>query len=162
TCGLNPPAGADCSYPYWEKDATVSSVTGGPTHCARDFNGGTPDWRSTPTGDQGIAVYSDEHGEANVAYVPRWGFHYDAGIAANPGIITAGNGCDLGDVYPLGTAQVTATAQYPGAPVPLDVDKTSNTLNEYVDNYFTKSVNCAPKGTSGADLLSQVCTATDI
>jgi hypothetical protein len=162
TCGVHPPAGADCSYPYWEKDATVSSVTGGPTRCARDFNGGTPDYRNSPTGDQGIVTYSDEHGEAMVQYVPGWDFYYNSIIAANPGVLTPGGGCDLGDVYPLGTAQVNAIARYPGSPVVLDVDKTSNPVTENVDNYFTKDVSCQAKGTSGSDLLSQICTADDI
>jgi hypothetical protein len=161
-CATAKTNGVDCSYPYWEKDATLSSVVGGATRCARDFQNGSPEWRNTPTGDQGIAVYSDEHGEAMVSYVPGWDFYYDAIIAANPGIITSGNGCDLGDVYPLGKADVSAIAQYPGAAVPLDIDKTSNTLHEYVDNYYTRSVTCAAKGSTGSDLLSQVCTATSV
>src|SRR3954470_17039532 len=159
--GGMPHSGDDCSYPFWEKELTLTSVVGGQTGCARRFNNGTPEYRKSPSGDQAIVIYSDEHGEAMTQYVRGWDFHFDQLIAGNPQIITAGNGCDLKDIYPLGTAQIKATARYPGQRV-LDVDKTSNTVTETVDNYFTKDVSCVRKGTSGADLLSWICTATAI
>src|SRR3954471_1590726 len=104
--GGMPHSGDDCSYPFWEKELTLPSIVGGTTGCARRFTNGTPEYRKSPTGDQAIVVYSDEHCEAMVQYVPGWYFFFDQLIRANPSIITAGNGCDLRDVYPLGTAQV--------------------------------------------------------
>ena len=133
----------------------------GTTGCARRFNNGTPDYRNSPTGDQAIVIYSDEHGEAMTQYVPGWDFYFDQLIAGNPQIITPGNGCDLKDIYPLGTAQIKATARYPGQRVTRRRQDLERGHRDGRQLLHEGSL-VRPKGTSGADLLSWICTATAI
>jgi hypothetical protein len=159
--GGMPHMGDDCAYPYWEKELTLADVVGRPTACLRRYNNGTPEYRATPSGDQAIVTYSDEHGEAMVKYIPGWDFYYDALIAAKPDILNRNNGCDIEDVSPLGTAQIKAIGRYPGQRV-LDVDKVSNPIDESIYNNFQKSVNCEPKGATGNDRLAYICTAEAI
>ena len=157
-----PHSGDDCSYPFWEKELTLTSVVGGPTGCARRFNNGTPEYRKSPSGDQAIVIYSDEHGEAMTQYVPGWDFYFDQLIAANPQIITPGNGCDLRDIYPLGTAQIKATARYPGQRRRSTSTRPRTRSPRRSTTTSRRKSRCVRKGNSGADLLSWICTATAI
>ncbi len=154
-------ASEDCSYAYWEIEDVLESVVGQDTGCLYRYRSGAPEFRPTPMGDQAVVVYSDEHGEAMVKYVPGWDFYYDSLAANFPGVLNANGGCDLQDVSPLGTAEVTATARYPGQSV-LDIDKVSNVVTESTYNNFTKELACAPKAASGPDRLLYICTALSI
>lgn len=104
--------------------------------------------RMTPAGDQKVAVYTDEHGEAQVAYEPyAGGFYYDQ----MPGVILNRNrGCDLQGAATLGTAAITATARYPYQPVDAG-PVNSATLTKTVVNLFDKSLSYWPKGTGAAN-----------
>ena len=102
-------------YDNWDT-LPLRTVLPTATGCNRtvDFEGGAADHpRSTPSGDQTVAVFTDEHGEAQVGYVPfAGGFYYDA----VGGIVNDNRGCDLQDVDVLGTSAISATAKYPGQP----------------------------------------------
>ncbi len=66
-------------------------------------------YRPLPYGNTGVTVYTDEHGEANIQYVPGMGFYFD-----NLGVLKNSNGgCDVEPVATLGTADVSVTARYP-------------------------------------------------
>ena len=70
-------------------------------------------YRPLPYGDSSVTVYTDEHGEAEVNYVPGLGMYFD-----NLGAIKNVNGgCDLENIDPIGTANVNVTARYPYQPV---------------------------------------------
>ncbi len=164
TCdpGAGPPQPLeDCSYAYWELENVLESVVGQDTGCLYRYRAGAPEYRPSPSGDQTVVVYSDEHGEAMVKYVPGWDFYFDGLMQLYPGVETSTRGCDLQDVSPLGTADITAIARYPGQSV-LDPDKVSNVLTESTYNSYLKDVTCAPKGASGADRIAYICTAQSI
>jgi hypothetical protein len=118
-----------------------------------------PAYRQTPSGDQSVAVYTDEHGEAQVEYNPGGhgghGFYFDN----LPGAIFNDNGgCDLEDVDVLGTSSITATARYPYQPVS-DTDKTSAALTKTVKNLFTKTLSYYPKGPGSANSTARIVVA---
>jgi hypothetical protein len=60
-----------------------------------------------------VTVYSDEHGQAEVNFVPGLGFYFD-NLAA---LKNQDGGCDLENVDPIGRADVKVTARYPYQPV---------------------------------------------
>ena len=70
------------------------------------------DLYASPVGPRSVALYTDEHGEARIRFVPGVGLWL---------IPDANNRCDLGPVVgapaPANSAQVTAQARYPGDPV---------------------------------------------
>jgi hypothetical protein len=111
-------------------------------------------------GDQSVIVYSDEHGEAMVKYVPGWEFYFDAITEQNSAVETPLGGCDLQDISPLGTAEIKATARYPVQS--LDTDKVSNVLTESTYNSFLKEVTCAPKGPALPERTSYICTGLSV
>ncbi len=120
----------------------LKSVVATPTQCNRTL------WhpRTTPAGDQTVAVYTDEHGEAQVAYEPyAGGFYYDS----LPVVLNRNGGCDLQGIHTLGTAAITATARYPYQPVDAN-PVTSATITKTVSSLFDKSLSYWPKGL-GAD-----------
>ena len=96
---------------------------------------------------QNVAVYTDEHGEAQVEYNPGTGAYYDA-VGA---IRNANGGCDLEDVDVLGTSSITATARYPYQPVS-DPAKASAPLTKEVRSLFTKYLAVYPKGPGDGEL----------
>jgi hypothetical protein len=108
------------------------------TGCNRavDFEGGAygDDPRQTPSGDQKVIVFADEHGEAQVEYEPyAGGFYYDA-VGA---ILNDNRGCDLQDVEVLGRSRIAATAKYPGQPVDFPA-MTSGSVEKTVGNEFDR------------------------
>jgi hypothetical protein len=97
-------------------------------------------YRTTPGGTQTAAVYTDEHGEARIGFLPggREGddFYFDA-LVQYP---DSNNGCDLQGVNngKLGTANISAIARYPYQKV-TDPDKPAKTtLPKTVWNLFDK------------------------
>jgi hypothetical protein len=95
-------------------------------------------YRTTPGGTQTTAVYTDEHGEARVGFLPggRTGsdFYFDA-LVPYP---DSNNGCDLAGVKVLGTSHITAIARYPYQKV-TDPDKPAKSgLVKTVYNLFDK------------------------
>jgi hypothetical protein len=129
------------------------------TSCNRTvaFPGGAyaDDPRLTPSGDRRVAVFTDEHGEAQVEYEPyAGGFYYDA-VGA---ILNDNRGCDLQDVETLGTSVISATARYPGQPVDFP-PMTSDTVTKTVGNEFDKSIRYYPKGAGAANQNARIVVA---
>jgi hypothetical protein len=106
-----------------------------------------------------VVVYTDEHGEAQVAYRPGTGFYFDR----LPVIRNDNNGCDLEGIDVLGRSIITAVARYPYQPVS-DPDHTSTPLTKTVRSRFTKFLSYFPKGpgTANADARVVVAHAQDI
>jgi hypothetical protein len=88
-------------------------------------------------GDDHVAVYTDEHGEAFVAYNPNTGFRWNADSNGRCNLIPG----------PLGTATITAEGLYPDQPVLWDqASKVSNSLTKTVNSLASKTLSCVPKG----------------
>ena len=103
-----------------------------------------PVYRQTPSGPQVVAVYTDEHGEAQVQYNPGTGAYYNS-----LGIRNANGGCDLEGISLIGTSSITATARYPYQAVD-DPAHVSPPLAKEVHSLFSKTLAIYPKG-PGAD-----------
>jgi hypothetical protein len=145
-------------YDNWDTISLRTNVAT-PTSCNRtvEFEGGddgdTP--RVTPSGDRTVAVFTDEHGEAQVEYRPyAGGFYYDS---LSPDIRNANRGCDLQGIAVLGTSAISATAKYPGQPVDFP-DMRSAAVNKTVGNLFDKSLHVYPKG-AGAENAARIVVA---
>ncbi len=110
--------------------------------------------RIKPYGDQVVAVYTDEHGEAQVEYKPGTGFYFDN----LPTLRNDNRGCDLQDVTTLGTSDISATAKYPYQPVD-DSSRTSTSIRKTVINKFDKSLSYYPKGPGEANNNARVVVA---
>jgi hypothetical protein len=142
-------------YDFWTIAENLRIAPGTFTSCLNFTNGeGVPIFRQQPEGPQSVVVYSDEHGEARVGFVPGTGFFFD-----NFGILNANLGCDLAGVATLGTAQITATAKYPFQPVTAQ-PITSNVVSKAVSSRFAKSIQCFPKGPSAFDQQVAICVAS--
>ena len=106
-------------------------------------------YRYTPGGAQTVAVYTDEHGEARVGYLPGGStgndFYFDAlNQTPNDGNL----GCDLKGVKVLGTSHISAIARYPYQKV-TDPDKPAKTtLVKTVYNLFDKHLSYYPKNSN--------------
>jgi hypothetical protein len=145
-------------YDFWSIASTLRSAVPTATTCLRR-NDQEPAYRLTPAGAQSVAVYTDEHGEAQVEYNPGGhagsGFYFDnlTGVIRNDN-----GGCDLEDVDVLGTSRITATARYPYQPVS-DPDRTSPALTKTVRNLFTKFLSYYPKGPGAANANARIVVA---
>ena len=124
-------------YDYWDTFTTSSS--GGYNSCYDASGNPIP----LPTGNTGVAVYTDEHGEAYVQFNP------DVGIVLTP---DSNGRCDIYGPAPVGTATITATAVYPDQPVLWDGgNKTSSpALTKTVNFASSKVLNCVPKSKNEA------------
>ncbi len=134
----------DGFYDYWNIAETFRTAIPTDTNCLRLVTPREP--RQTPRGAQSVALYTDEHGEAQVAYRPGTGFYFDN----LPVVRNDNNGCDLEGIRTLGTSAISAVARYPYQPVS-DPDKTSATLTKTVKSLFTKFVSYFPKGPGAAN-----------
>jgi hypothetical protein len=102
-------------------------------------------YRPLPYGDSAVSVYSDEHGEADVYFVPGLGFYFD-----NLNVIKNSNGgCDLKNVDVLGTSHVVVTARYPYQPV--TASDPSAAVDYTVHSKFQKTLFSYAKGPAGTD-----------
>jgi hypothetical protein len=125
----------------------LSWASGTPTLCRR--NGASMSdrvYRTTPNGVQTAAVYTDEHGEARIGYLPGGAtgndFYFDA-LNTTPG--DSNNACDLDGVKVLGTSNISAIARYPYQKT-TDPDKSAKTtLTKTVYNLFDKHLSYFPK-----------------
>ncbi len=142
-------------YTYWGIEDQIRSV-GVDTKCRlRDVPAnGQPAhtvYRQTNDGQTTVAVYTDEHGEARVAYEP--GVNSDAFANA---FVDMNGCCDLEGVT-LGPQTISATAVYPFQKVALPF-AVSGTITKNITNLFRKRVVCIKKdNTSGA--IAYICTA---
>jgi len=123
-------------YDYWQLLAAWSEDPLRGQQPCRDELGNL---RTTPTGWDHVAVYTDEHGEAIVAFNPATGFNF---------AVDSNNRCDLD--FPANrsfSATITAQSIYPDQPVIWDqASKVSNTLTKTVNIAASKTLNCVPKG----------------
>jgi hypothetical protein len=123
-------------YDYW--DTFTTSYSHGDNACFDASGEPIP----LPHGATGVAVYTDEHGEAYVQYNPY------------PGIVLTpdSNGrCDIYGPAPVGHSTITATSVYPDQPVLWDGgNKTSNPLAKTVNYASSKVLNCVAKSRNEA------------
>ena len=123
-------------YDYW--DTFTTSYSHGYNDCYDASGNPIP----LPHGKTGVAVYTDEHGEAYVQYVP------DSGIVLTP---DSNGRCDIYGPAPVGHSTITAASVYPDQPVLWDGgNKTSNPLAKTVNFASSKTLNCIPKSTNEA------------
>jgi hypothetical protein len=123
-------------YDYW--DTFTTSYSHGYNSC-KDASG---QWIPLPHGATGVAVYTDEHGEAYVQYNPY------PGIVLTP---DSDGRCDIYGPAPVGHSTITATSVYPDQPVLWDGgNKTSNPLAKTVNYASSKVLNCIAKSTNEA------------
>jgi hypothetical protein len=146
----------DGIYDYWSIADTLRTAVPSATTCLRRSDG-EPAYRQTPAGAQSVAVYTDEHGEAQVEYNPGTGAYYDA----LPAIHNANGGCDLEGIDILGTSSITATARYPYKAVD-DTAKVSDPLHKEVHSLFTKNLVVYPKGAGEENDNSRIVVARAI
>jgi hypothetical protein len=157
----------DGQYDNWDIAHTFTTALGGPTTCLRrsyDPQRATPatepeSYYQLPSGDQKVAVYTDEHGEAQVAYNPGTGFFFDSLIALGRAIgPNANGGCDLQDVGVLGTSAISAKAQYPYKPVN-DPAHSTTTITKDVTSLWSKTLSYYPKGPGAANANARIVVA---
>lgn len=136
-------------YDFWDIAYVLRSAAGGQTNCLRTGDS----YRNRPAGPQSVVVYTDEHGEAQVAFRPGVDAFYDALVRAD-----RNGGCDLQGIDPLGTADLSAIGRYPYQPV-TDPDHPSGTLAQTVHSLFSKTLYYEPKGTTPATANVRLVTA---
>ena len=150
-------------YTNWDIAATFATALGGNTNCLlrRDPRRmvDSVDWsrtfRQLPSGAQTIAVYTDEHGEAQVSYTPGTGMYFD-----NLGAIMNDNGgCDLQGIDVLGRSNITATARYPYQPVTDPAKTSAPPLVKTVHSLFTKNLTYWPKGPGPENDVARIVVA---
>lgn len=134
----------------WTIGGGMDAARGGPRSDRPDDRA-----RRTPDGPQTVAVYTDEHGEAQVRYDPyAGGFFYDN----LPVVLNDNRGCDLQDVDLLGTSQISATGKYPYEQVDAN-PVASGAVDKTVYNEFDKSLSYFPKGEGAANENARIVVA---
>jgi hypothetical protein len=116
-------------------------------------------YRPLPYGYTSVTVYTDEHGNANVRYVPSLGMYFD-----NLGALkNADGGCDLENIDKIGSADVTVTARYPYQPVTAK-DPAAAPVHYDVHSLFHKTLTAYAKGpgTENANVRIVLAHAQDI
>jgi hypothetical protein len=129
-------------YQNWQFAFSTSYHPNALSHCLQSQDPATlaTTYRPLPSGISAVAVYTDEHGEANVNFVPGLGFYFD-----NVGALKAQGGCDLGGVGTLGKAHITVQARYPYQPVTAP-DPVGAPVDFVVRNLFQKVLGDFAKG----------------
>ncbi len=103
-----------------------------------------------PTGWSHISVYTDEHGQAFVKFLPYRGSYITPDDQGNCDY--AGNG-----LRKLGETDITATSIYPDQPVLWEQsNKTSAPLTKVVNHWATKILQCVPKSSIQAYCVETV------
>ncbi len=139
-------------YQNWAVASHLRTAISVNTHCNNQI--GT--LRKTPGGDQSIAVYTDEHGEAQAQYNPNaGGFYYDSLKPA----VDQNQACDLKGIDVLGTSDISATARYPFQPVDDPAHHSTTTLHKVVHSLFSKELSYWAKGPSADDQLVRIVLA---
>jgi hypothetical protein len=157
---------ADPQYRFWNIAYTFATNAGGATNClrsSRDPQTATPmtnrgDFYQLPSGASSVAVYTDEHGEAQVRYVPGTGFYFNSLIQNGGAILNANGGCDLQNVGLLGTADISAVARYPYKPVDYPA-MASNAVHKDVKSLWSKTLSYFPKGSGSANANARIVVA---
>ncbi len=148
---------------------TVADGSGRPTLADNSIRGGA-DYRYTAGGNnpywdesgvQTAAVYTDEHGEARIGYLPGGYKGDDFYFDSFPNVLNSNGGCDLQGIGALGTSAINVTARYPYQKV-TDPDKTPKTgITKTVYSLFDKHLSYYPKDLNGDDeaLFNKVIVA---
>ena len=123
-------------YDYW--DILLSERTD-PLRNRNLCRGPLGEQLTSAQGNDHVAVYTDEHGEAMVGFNPLAGFNF---------AVDSNGRCDLDlPANRTFTATINATAVYPDQPVIWDqANKTSTALTKTVNIAASKVLNCVPKG----------------
>ena len=125
------------TYHFWDCSERTAAI--GSTPAATTFGALIP----RPTGIDSATVYTDEHGEAILQFLP------DVGASLTP---DSNGRCDLGEVGPaavLGTATIRAEAQDPYQ-LTFNDPRLSNTLTKTVFELAGKSLDCVAKSANEA------------
>ena len=107
-------------------------------------------FRPLPSGIDSVSVYTDEHGETIVDFIPGLGMYFDNLLGANKNL---NNGCDLEGVDPLGTATIKTAVRYPFQAVTAG-DPAGDDVNFTVGNLFEKSLTVYSKGVDKNNITS--------
>jgi hypothetical protein len=137
-------------YHYWDIIEVRRLAVATPTRCPDPRNG----FRPTPSGPQSIALYTDEHGEAQFQFNAGLGFFF------NNFIVDRTQGACL-PVGLLGTANITADVLYPFQPV-THAGLTSNPILKRIESLFQKGIICVPKPGEEQDKVLCVAFGRDI
>jgi hypothetical protein len=137
-------------YHYWDLVDTLRVALPTDTDCPDPNNG----VRQTPSGDQEIALYTDEHGEARLHFDAGLGFFFDEFIVDE----TQGACLPVGL---LGTADITVNARYPFQPT-TSAGAVSNVLQKRIESLFRKGIICVPKPGEEQDKVLCVAFGRDI
>jgi hypothetical protein len=139
-------------YHFWDQIRRVSDQ-GGPSPCLLRDVAGQPMYRPLNEGPTVSAVYTDEHGEARIGWVPGMG---NNGFGTTVGYVDQNGGCDQEGVQ-LGPITITATAQYPNQNVALPTAVTG-AITKNISNLFRKWVVCNRKN-NASSAVAYICTA---
>ena len=137
-------------YHYWDIAGVFREAVATPTRCPDPRNG----FRPTPSGPQRVALYTDEHGEAQFNFNAGLGFFFDNFIVER----TQG-GCRPEGL--IGTADITVDARYPFQPV-THAGVTSNLVQKRIESLFRKGIICVPKPREEDDKVLCVAFGRDI
>ncbi|HZO34460.1 MAG TPA: hypothetical protein VFB17_05225 [Gaiellaceae bacterium] len=130
------------TYDYWDVFPKVTQE--GSNACYDVLGNPIP----VPTGNQTVEVYTDEHGEAYVKFLP------DVGIKLTP---DSNGRCDIYGPAPVGHATIQADSIYPDQPVQWDnLAKLSNTLAKTVNFASSKVLSCVPKSSNEAFCVEKI------
>ena len=155
-------AGLPGEYHFWDT-ADLHSYQDGTSNCLNYSRDDNPEgqqgdasnvYRSGASGNDEVDVYTDQNGEAQVEYVPGDGAFFDR-LGADK---NADGGCDLQGISTLGSAAITATAEYPYKPTNFPQMK-SATVTETVHSLFDTALRFGPTGTSPADSNERIVIA---
>jgi hypothetical protein len=145
-------------YHFWDFGGAqiVRNALDGPSPCRLRDN--TPPglgvFRPLNAGPQVVAIYTDEHGEARISWLP--GVGSDA-FGTSVGFVDVNGGCDLEGVN-LGTSTISALARYPFQNVANPVAATGTVVKSLL-NRFHKDVTCVRKNNVGS-AIAYICTAS--
>jgi hypothetical protein len=136
-------------YHYWDQEVRTQAVATD-TACI-DPN---DRFRPTPSGPQSVALYTDEHGEAQFQFNSGLGFFFDNFIVDE----TQGACLPVGLI---GTASITVDARYPFQPT-THAGITSNPVVKNIESLFSKGIICVPKPRETDDKVLCVAFGRDI
>jgi hypothetical protein len=137
-------------YHFWDFADVRRVAVATPTRCPDPNNG----FRPTPSGIQSVALYTDEHGEAQFQFNAGLGFFF------NNFIVDRTQGACL-PVGLLGTANITVDVLYPFQPV-THAGLTSNPILKRIESLFQKGIICVPKPGEEQDKVLCVVFGRDI
>lgn len=139
----------DSEYTDWQSVWDQTRLANAGTSCTwqKDPVSGNLLPYPLPLGVQASKVYTDEHGEAQIDWVPGMGFNFDALFPGGLNELNANGGCDLNAFYgkEIGFANVSATVNYPYQLSNLSVAAPEKAFFSVKSNW-KKTLTAYPKG----------------